>query len=122
MLEYLQFFIENWYVIVTFICALILAIMKIVEFIGYPTEKKKKEIKNRLLAYATQAELELGSSTGKLKLAQVYDFFCEAFPYTKKWFTLEQFDALVGEILPTMREILGKKKEETEIELETISI
>lgn len=106
MLNFLNFFAENWYVIFTFTCAAILFIIKIVEFIGYPTSKKKAEIKARLLEYVTQAELSLGSGTGKLKLAQAYDYFCEAFPYVKKWFTLEKFSALVDEVLPTMREVL----------------
>ena len=114
MLEHLNFFIDNWYIIATFICALILCITKIIEFIGYPTGKKKEEIKNRLLNYVTQAELELGSGTGKLKLAQVYDYFCEAFPYVKKWFTFEQFGALVDEILPTMREVLESTDKNTD--------
>lgn len=109
MLEKMQFFSENWYVIVTFICAIILAVSKIIEFIGYPTAKKRKEILSRLLIYVTEAEMELGSKTGKLKLAQVYDYFCDAYPYTKKWFTYEQFDELVGEVLPEMRKILEKK-------------
>lgn len=107
MIWYLQLFAENWYIVFTFICALILCIMKIVEFIGYPTEKKKEEIKTRLLEYVTKAEIALGSGTGKLKLAQVYDYFCEAFPYTKKWFTVEEFGELVDDVLPTMREVLN---------------
>lgn len=111
MLENMKFFIDNWYVIATFICALILCIYKIIEFIGYPTEKKKNEIKDRLLFYVTEAELQLGSGTGRLKLAQVYDYFCDVFPYTKKWYTLEEFEDLVDEVLPTMREVLNDKFE-----------
>lgn len=110
MIEYMNFFVENWYVITTFICATILAIMKIVEFIGYPTEKKKQEIKERLLSYVTEAELELGSSTGQLKLSQVYDEFCSKFPYVKKWISFEEFGDMVDEVLPTMREILNKNE------------
>jgi len=106
MLEYLEFFAQNWYIIITFICALILGIIKIVEFIGYPTEKKVKEIKERLLIYVTNAEIELGSKTGKLKLSQVYDEFCTKFPYVKKWIPFDKFAAWVDEVLPTMREIL----------------
>ena len=109
MLEIMEFILENWYLIVTCICAIILGVMKIIEFIGYPTEKKLQEIKNRLLSYVTDAELELGGKTGKLKLAQVYEYFCVAFPYTKKWFTYEQFEDLVDEVLPTMRDILDSQ-------------
>lgn len=106
MLEKIMFMVDNWYIIFTFLCAAVLCIIRIVQFVGYPTERKKEEIKNRLLEYITQAELALGSGTGELKLAQVYNYFCEAYPYTKKWFTLEQFNDLVDEVLPTMRDIL----------------
>ena len=111
MVEKMNFFIENWYIIVTFICAIILSLIKLYEFIGYPTSKKKEEIRNRLLSYVTEAEIELGSGTGKLKLAQVYDYFCTMFPYTKKWFTIDQFSDLVEEVLPTMREVLENSEE-----------
>lgn len=106
MLEKMKFFIENWYIIVTFICTIILAISMIIRFIGYPTDKKIKEIKERLLAFVTEAELSLGDKTGALKLAKVYDQFCVAFPETKKWISFEKFSSLVDEVLPKMREIL----------------
>lgn len=109
MLELMQQFIDNWYIIFTFICALILLVAKIIEFIGYPTKKKVAEIKNRLLAYVTQAEIELGGGTGQLKLAQVYDEFCLRYPYVKKWISLEKFNELVKEVLPTMRDLLENK-------------
>lgn len=108
MVEKMNFFIDNWYVIVTFICTIILAVSMIIQFIGYPTEKKKQEIKERLLAYVTEAELELGDKTGALKLAKVYDQFCEAFPQTKKWISFEKFSSIVDEVLPKMRDILEK--------------
>jgi hypothetical protein len=109
VMEYMRLFADNWYIIVAFICAIILSVSKIVEFLGYPTERKQKEIRARLLSFVTEAELELGSKTGELKLAQVYDYFCDAFPYTKKWVSYEQFEDLVDEVLPTMRKILENK-------------
>lgn len=114
MLEKMNFFVENWYIIVTFICTFILALSMIIKFIGYPTEKKIKEIKERLLAYVTEAELDLGNKTGALKLAKVYDQFCEAFPETKKWISFEKFSSLVDEVLPKMREILEKMDTDSE--------
>ena len=107
-MKYLEFFVENWYIITTAIFAMILMIAKIVEFVGYPTEKKKQEIRKRLLTYVTAAEFELGSKTGQIKLSQVYDEFCKNFPYVKKWISLEEFEDMVDDVLPTMREILEK--------------
>lgn len=111
-MENIKFIIENWSVIVTLICACVLIVTRIIEFIGYPTEKKKAEIKSRLLKYVTEAEKDLGSSTGTLKLARVYDEFCKAFPYTKKWISIEKLSNLVDDVLPTMRNILDKSNKE----------
>lgn len=101
-MEYIKYIIDNWEIFLALICIVIVSIQKIWEFIGYPTEKKKEEIKNRLLEWVRSAEASLGSETGKFKLSQVYDLFCEKYPYVKKWFTLEEFDALVGSALEEM--------------------
>lgn len=109
MKEALVFFLENWYLILLGICAFTLMVMKIIEFIGYPTSKKKELIKSVLLYYVTEAELELGGGTGAIKLSKVYDYFVQAFPHVVKWISYEEFDLLVQEVLPTMRELLEKK-------------
>ena len=121
MLEFMKFFSENWYVIFTFICAIILLVMKIIEFIGFPTEKKIAEVKHRLLSYVTKAETELGSRTGELKLATTYDYFCKEFPYLTKWIPYEDFKELVDEILPEMRSIIRNAGEPKEGEQDTES-
>lgn len=110
MKEALTFFLENWHLILLGICAFILMVAKIVEFIGYPTSKKKEIIKNVLLYYVTEAELELGGGTGAIKLAKVYDYFVQAFPHVVKWISYEEFDNLVQEVLPTMKELLKTKE------------
>lgn len=102
-MEQIKFVIENWGIIVAFICVVILAVQRIVEFIALPTDKKKSEIKARLLEWVRKAEADLGSGTGEFKLAQVYDVFCAQYPELKKWFTLEQFDSLVNDALDEMK-------------------
>lgn len=108
MKEALEFFVENWYLITLFIFALILMIIKIIEFIGYPTKKKMETIKNVLLYYVTEAELELGGGTGAIKLSMVYEYFRQQFPHVVKWIPYEKFEDLVDEVLPSMRDILNK--------------
>ena len=95
----MQYVIANWALILTFIFAVIYLGQKIVEFISWPTGKKKRELKARLLEWTRKAEADLGSKTGAFKLSQVYNQFCGAYPYLKKWFTLEEFDKLVKEVL-----------------------
>lgn len=109
-MEQIKFVIENWGIIVALICVVILAVQRIVAFIALPTDKKKAEIKARLLEWVRKAEAELGSGTGEFKLAQVYDKFCEQYPEIKKWFTLEQFDALVKDALAEMGKAFEDEK------------
>lgn len=109
-MEYIKFVVENWTMLVAFICVIILAAQRIWEFIALPTEKKKAEIKNRLLEWVREAGADLGSETEKFKLAKVYDKFCAQYPETKKWFTLEQLDELVNEALKEMQKTFENDK------------
>lgn len=106
--EVFSFVATNWSVIVAAICAIILAISKIIEFISLPTEKKILEVKKRLLTWVTSAELDLGGGTGEIKLAEVYDTFCIEYPYLKKWISLDKFEDMVDEALTTMRKNLSE--------------
>ena len=99
MKEFMSFVITNWAFIVGFIFVIIMAVQKIMEFVALPTDKRMAEVKERLLEWVRIAEADLGSGTGVLKLAQVYNTFCEAFPYLKKWITIDKFDVLVKEAL-----------------------
>jgi len=109
MVNFMNFVINNWATLVTFIFVIILAGQKIVEFISLPTKSKIAEVKERLLIWVADAEKDLGSSTGVLKLSQVYDKFCAEFPYLKKWITVAQFDNYVKEALVKVEEILANK-------------
>lgn len=112
-MEYIKFVVDNWAALVAFVCVIILAVQRILEFIALPTTKKKEEIKNRLLEWVREAEAELGSETGKFKLAQVYDKFCEQYPEIKKWFTLVEFNELVGDALKEMQEAFKNDRVKT---------
>lgn len=107
-MEQLQFIIENWSVILAAICIIIVSVQKIIAFISMPTAKQETEIKARLLEWVRSAEEDLKSGTGKFKLAQVYDMFCQQYPALKKWYSLEQFDKMVGEALEVMQKELSK--------------
>jgi len=102
MKNIMEYFVANWALILTFIFVVIYLGQKIVEFVSWPTEKKKRELKARLLEWTRKAEADLGSKTGAFKLSQVYNQFCGAYPYLKKWFPLEKFDELVKWALEEM--------------------
>lgn len=109
-MEHIQLLIENWSVILAAICIVIVSVQKILAFISLPTEKQEQEIKARLLEWVRSAEEDLKSGTGKFKLAQVYDLFCQQYPQLKKWYSLEQFDKMVGEALEIMQKELDKSR------------
>lgn len=58
----------------------------------------------------TEAEKELGSGTGQLKLRQVYDLFLQRFPAIAKRISFETFSYWVDRALIDMREMLNKNK------------
>lgn len=59
------------------------------------------------LIYATaQAEKELGSGTGQLKLRQVYDAFVGRFPWVARFVSFARFGELVDDALEDLRKML----------------
>ena len=58
-----------------------------------------------------EAEKELGSGTGQLKLRTVYDWFIEAFPVVSAFVPFSVFSAWVDVALDTMEELLKKNKQ-----------
>jgi len=78
----------------------------IMYFIKAPTATKIQMIKNFLLYAVAQAEAALGSGTGQLKLAFVYNQFVEKLPQLAKLISFEKFSKLVDEVLDEFEEIL----------------
>lgn len=106
----LNWLIENW-IMVFIVIALIGAVFTSAKkFICQSTEEQIARVKKWLLWAVTEAEKELGSGTGKLKLTSVYDMFVQRFPWVAKVITFERFSALVDEVLEDMRNMLKQNK------------
>lgn len=69
-----------------------------------------EKVRNWLLWAVCEAESELGSGTGKLKLATVYSMFIDKFPKFSKIMPYSLFSKLVDEALEIMREWLESNK------------
>ena len=71
----------------------------------YKQEKSKQleMIRQWLLLAVIEAEKQLGSGTGAVKLRYVYDLFINRFKFMSKIITFEQFSSLVDEALEVMR-------------------
>ena len=102
----MDFLIENWYIIVAGIAALVAALVAVKHYWGLPTAQQIAAIKEWLLWAVTQAEADLGSGTGQLKLRYVYDMFVGQFPWAAKVISFELFSKMVDEALDKMREML----------------
>ena len=67
---------------------------------------QRKNIKEWLLYAVVEAEKNLGSKTGKIKLRQVYDEFIRTFPIISKIISFNVFSSLVDTSLIEMKKIL----------------
>ena len=63
-----------------------------------------------MLFAVAEAEKELGSKTGQLKLRYVYDMFVSKFPYLVKFISFEYFSTLVDDVLVKFRKMLETNK------------
>jgi hypothetical protein len=106
----LNWLAENWYVVLGIIALLIGIGYTLVKFFGLPTKEQIKKIKELLLYWVTEAEIELGAGTGVLKLRYVYDIFTSKFPIVAKLITFETFSFWVDEALEQMRELLKENE------------
>ena len=110
MKDFLNFFIENWYFIVTAIVMVVMAGVICWNFFKLPTKEQIAKIKEWLLYAVTEAEKELGGGTGQLKLRQVYDLFVQRFPAMAAVISFDTFSGWVDEALEQMREMLAKNE------------
>ena len=106
----MNYIIDNWYIIFALTLATVFVLYLVVKFLNMPSSKQLNKVREWLLLAVTNAEKELGSGTGKLKLRYVYDMFLGKFPWIAKVITFEQFSCLVDDALDEMRELLATNK------------
>jgi hypothetical protein len=106
----MTFLIENWYIILAVIVFAVEAGYCVYVFLKRPTSEQLKSIIEWLLYAVTQAEKELGSGTGKLKLRYVYNMFIERFSALASIITFDKFSTLVDDALTQMRQLLETNK------------
>ena len=76
----MMFLMENWYLVVALMAVAGMVGVFIGRFLKMPTSEQRERVKEWLLWAVTQAEAELGSGTGKLKLRQDLRFIYPAIP------------------------------------------
>lgn len=107
-----SFLANYWTVIVAIIflaiVVLVYVVPQIVEFIGYPSVKRMEIIKKFLLKWVTEAETKFDNGDFDLILNYCYTAFVNQFPFVSKWFSEEQFKALVNDAIDELKEVLSK--------------
>lgn len=103
----LEFIITYKFEIFVALAALAVAGYSVKVFLKRPTNEQLNKVREWLLFAVTEAEKELGSGTGKIKLRYVYDMFLGKFPYLAQVVTFESFSLLVDEALDQFKEILN---------------
>lgn len=106
----MKFLAENWYLILIGIAAVAVIVYLLIKFFKLPRGKQIQKIKEWLLFAVAEAERELGSGTGQLKLRFVYDKFVSKFPYLVQFVPFELFSKLVDEVLVKFKEMFNVNK------------
>lgn len=104
----MDFIVENWYIILAIFIVGATVGFFVKFFLELPTKEQIRAVKEWLLGAVTDAERELGSGTGQLKLRQVYDLFVVRFPWLAKVIPFRTFSDWVDDALEVMRDLLAK--------------
>lgn len=106
----MNFLISYWWIILIGIAVIAIGGYFGYMFIKAPLSSQIAKVKEWLLYAVTEAEKELGSGTGQIKLRYVYDRFLVKFPYLTKIISFENFSSMVDEVLEKFRNLLNTNK------------
>ena len=106
----MEWLINNWYLIVAAGAVIGAAVFAVRKFVGLPTEQQIESLKEWLKWAVTEAEKELGSGTGQLKLRRVYDLALAKFPWIARLVPFEEFSMWVDEALIWLNKQLESNK------------
>ena len=97
---------EYWWLAIAILAILIIAFMSLITYINLPNSKKATKVKEWLLFAVVQAEKELGSGTGQLKLRYVYNLALSKFPVFIKLIPFELFSSFVDGALQQLENLI----------------
>ena len=108
----LEYITENWFLLVALAAMFGVSVLAVCRFAGLPTEKQAEKIKEWLIWACIEAEKELQSGTGQLKLRNVYNKFCTIgiFSVAAKLISFETFSKWVSDALEVSKKMLKSNK------------
>ena len=107
----LDFLMTNWQWIAGIIIIIIAAIITLIKFDKKTRDEQIHQVKEWLLYAVMEAEKELGSGTGALKLRFVYDMFITKFPLLVALIPFSTFSSFVDEALDKFEKLLATTPE-----------
>lgn len=108
----MNWIVENWFLVVAFIACIGGIAGAIIYFTNLPTEEQKEKIRQWLIYACIEAERELQSGTGQLKLRKVWNKLCNisAFAPVVKFISFDTFSDWVTDALRKAKEMLINNK------------
>ena len=97
---------EYWWLAIAILAILIIAFISLITYIKLPNSKKAKKVKEWLLFAVVQAEKELVSGSGQLKLRYVYNLALSKFPIFIKLIPFELFSSFVDGALQQLENLI----------------
>lgn len=105
----MEWITNNWFLIVVGVCGVIVGAIAVKKFLNLPTKEQINNIKEWLLYAVIEAEKELGSGTGTVKLRYVYDMAVAKFKWLS-FVSFETFSGWVDQALDIMKDQLKSNK------------
>ena len=105
-----EFLVGYWWLFVIVLAIGVVAGVAISNFVKTPRPQQLKQVKEWLLYAVMEAEKELGSGTGQIKLRYVYDKFLTKFPVVAAIISFENFSKLVDGALAKFATMLEENE------------
>jgi len=106
----LSFIATYWYLIVAAIAIIAVASIKIYVWLKTPGKDQLNKIQEWLVWAVAQAEKELGSGTGQMKIRYVYDLFVSKFPGVAIFIKYNTFAEMVEKALDEFKDLISENR------------
>lgn len=106
----LTLIINYWWFAIVLLAIAIICFSIVFAYVNLPHCKKAEKVKEWLLYAVVQAEKELGSGTGQLKLRYVYNLALSQFPIFIKIIPFEMFSKFVDGALKKLEDLINNNE------------
>lgn len=106
----LSFIATYWYLIVAAIAIISVISIKVYVWLKTPGKEQLNKIQQWLVWAVAQAEKELGSGTGQMKIKYVYDLFISKFPAVAIFISYSTFSDMVEKALEEFKEMIASNQ------------